>query len=105
MVPAPAITQKIEIKDKQGKRQAALGHRMDPKSESVYEGVAIDRDHVYLLVKGPTRQARRIIDQHRSSDGAYEGAYQIARTARGFAVLINDPTPRIELLEWVPTGH
>ncbi len=112
IAPAPAIAQKIEIRDSHNKPQTVLGHRMDPASEPVYEGVAIDREHAYLLVKGSTANARRIVDQHRLLDGVYEGSYllpakvqQIARTPHGFAVLISDPTPEVSLLDWVPASR
>lgn len=102
--PAKALTQKLKIDD-----QTVVGHRIDPRAEAVNESVGIDQDYLYLLVRGSTQAAQRIVDRHRISDGAYEGSYllpsrtvQLARTRRGFAVLVTDPTPRIDLLEWTP---
>ena len=102
--PAKAVTERIMIEGQVGE-----GHRIDPRAESVTESVAIDREHLYLLTRGSSDLTRRTVDQHRLTDGVYEGSYflpsraaQIVRIPRGFALLITDPTPRIDVLEWVP---
>ena len=102
--PAQAITQRIKVNG-----NVVVGHRIDPAAEAVIESVASDRDYAYLLIRGPTENARRIVDRHRLADCRYEGSYllptraqQLARTRRGFAILVTDPTPRIEVLEVSP---
>jgi len=108
LLPAGAISQRIKVPDGHGKPQAAVGHRIDPKASPVNEGVTLDHSYVYLLIRGAADRTRRVIDRHRLSDGSYDGSFvlpskaaAIVRTARGFAVLVNDPTPRIDLLEWI----
>lgn len=102
--PAKAVTQRIMVDN-----QVAWGHRIDPQADAVTESVAIDQEYLYLLIHGSSQLTRRTLDQHRLSGGGYVGSYvlpskaaQAVRTQRGFALLITDPTPRIDLLEWVP---
>ncbi|HXG43609.1 MAG TPA: hypothetical protein VNJ71_02510 [Gemmatimonadales bacterium] len=101
--PARAVAERITIRGK-----TVVGHRIDPKARAIYESVAVDGRHAYLLIGGAAAPARRIVDRHRLLDGGYAGSLLLPAPAAGLAwgaaglvVLVTDPVPRVDVLQQV----
>jgi len=77
-------------------------HRISPRAIEAARGVTADQTRIYVLFRGGTSLAGRLIDVYSRNSGQYEGSYRfpepvaaIARVPEGFVTTSGEPNPSV----------